>query len=217
MEPQFWHERWENQQLGFHQPEVNHFLTKHWPDLQLSSGKVFVPLCGKSVDMRYLAEQGFQILGSEFSEIAVRQFFAENGLTPEIIAGQPISCYQQHNYQLLLGDFFELTAEHVHDCTAFYDRASMVALPEEMRQHYVRHLANILPSGCCGLVILLEYPQEALPGPAFSVSQAWLEQYMGAHFVIEQLASYDVLQENQKFVKNGVPWLQENIYRITRN
>ncbi|KFZ38882.1 thiopurine S-methyltransferase [Shewanella mangrovi] len=216
MEPQFWHERWENQQLGFHQQQVNHFLKQHWPELNLSAGSVFVPLCGKSVDMCYLAELGHQVVGSEFSEIAVRQFFAENGLTPTIVAGELVSRYQQDNYQLLLGDFFALSADDVRDCVAFYDRASMVALPEEMRQRYARQLADILPSGCCGLVILLEYPQALLAGPAFSVSQAWLTAHMGEHFTIEQLASYDVLQENQKFVKNGVPWLQENVYRITR-
>ena len=44
---------------------------------------VFVPLCGKSLDMVWLLEQGFSVTGCEISELAVQQFFTENSIPYE--------------------------------------------------------------------------------------------------------------------------------------
>ena len=216
MEPQFWHDRWELQQIGFHQPEINPLLVKHWSALHVNAGQVFVPLCGKTLDMHYFAQQGLQVLGNEFNATAVEQFFAESDLTPTITSAGELSQYQADNYQLLLGDFFALTPAMLADCTAFYDRGALVALPEAMRQRYAQHLSKIVPTGCKGLAVLLDYPQEQLAGPAFAVSLAWLTEHLGGAFEIEQIASYDVLAENGKFVKNGVSWLNENVFVLTR-
>lgn len=217
MEPHFWHDRWQRQQIGFHQPQINPFLVKHWPALQADAGQVFVPLCGKTLDLHYLVEQGHPVLGNEFNQLAVEQFFAESQLQPHIDQSTGIPCYQHGDYQLLQGDFFALTAEQLQQCSHFYDRGALVALPEEMRQRYAAHLKAILPAGCSGLAIVLDYPQALLSGPPFAISEAWLNQHLGDAFTIKQLASYDVLADNGKFVSNGVPWLRENVYQLTRN
>lgn len=216
MEPQFWHDRWERQQIGFHQPEINPFLVKHWPALSVDAGSVFVPLCGKTLDLRYFAQQGHHVIGNEFNPLAVEQFFAEHHLTPTVTPLAELTQYQADNYRLLLGDFFALTPAMLADCAAFYDRGALVALPEAMRQQYAQHLSAIVPSGCKGLAVLLDYPQQQLAGPAFAVSLAWLTEHLGEAFTIEQIASYDVLAENGKFVKNGVSWLKENVFVLTR-
>jgi thiopurine S-methyltransferase len=78
MDPDFWHERWKTNQIGFHQGEINHCLVRYWPSLGLKTGgRVLVPLCGKSRDMFWLLEQGFAVTGIEISPIAVEAFFAE--------------------------------------------------------------------------------------------------------------------------------------------
>lgn len=216
MEPHFWHDRWQRQQIGFHQAQINPLLVKHWSALKVDAGAVFVPLCGKTLDLHYFVQQGHPVLGNEFNILAVEQFFAESGLTPDITPSAELTQYQAQQYRLLLGDFFALTPAQLADCRAFYDRGALVALPEQMRQRYAQHLSKIIPTGCKGLAVLLDYPQEQLDGPAFAVSPAWLNTYLGDAFTIEQIASYDVLAENGKFVQNGVSWLNENVFVLTR-
>src|SRR5690606_3494808 len=83
MHPDFWHQRWSDQQIGFHQSTPTPLLLEHWPALGLPAGaQVFVPLAGKSLDMAWLAAQGHRVLGVELSPLAVAQFFAEHGLQP---------------------------------------------------------------------------------------------------------------------------------------
>ncbi len=83
MDPAFWQERWKNQDIGFHQPEFHALLQKYWSRLDLRPGSpVFVPLCGKSLDMVWLAQQGHRVIGAELSELAIDDFFAERGLDP---------------------------------------------------------------------------------------------------------------------------------------
>ena len=81
MEKQFWLDRWEARQIGFHLPEVNAYLRRHWSALKLNAGdRVLVPLCGKSLDMLWLHEVGHGVLGVELSPIAIQEFFADNAL-----------------------------------------------------------------------------------------------------------------------------------------
>ncbi len=55
MKHDFWHEKWRSGKLGFHQEKVNSRLVRYWQLLDLNDGDpVFVPLCGKSLDMLWL-------------------------------------------------------------------------------------------------------------------------------------------------------------------
>ena len=119
MEPKFWQERWARNQLGFHLPEVNPYLERHWPSLALAEGaKVLVPLCGKSLDLMWLATQGHRVLGVELSEQAVEAFFSEQSLTPRITQRGVFTVYQADLIEVWCGDFFALDAEVLADCTA---------------------------------------------------------------------------------------------------
>jgi thiopurine S-methyltransferase len=160
MEPKFWQERWARNQLGFHLPEVNPYLERHWPSLALAEGaKVLVPLCGKSLDLMWLATQGHRVLGVELSEQAVEAFFSEQSLTPRITQRGVFTVYQADLIEVWCGDFFALDAEVLADCTAVYDRAALIALPPLMRSQYTEQLNNMLRPGCQGLLITLDYDQ----------------------------------------------------------
>ena len=77
MDEQFWQARWAENQIGFHQRETNPYLERYWSQLQLPAGcQVLVPLCGKTLDMLWLAAQGHRVLGVELAERAVEDFFA---------------------------------------------------------------------------------------------------------------------------------------------
>ncbi|BCV56800.1 thiopurine S-methyltransferase [Shewanella algae] len=217
MEPGFWHERWHKQQIGFHQQDINPFLVKYWSTLALRGNEqVFVPLCGKSLDMCYLAEKGHDLLGCELSELAVRQFFEENGLEYQQNAFGELQAFSSEQMTLLQGDLFALKAEQLASVGAFYDRAALIAWPEEMRLQYAAKLAALLPRGRCGLLVTLEYPQDMLKGPPFSVTQEWIREHMSQWFEVTLLEQADVLADNPRFIAKEVSWLNESAYLLKR-
>lgn len=217
MEASFWHNKWDLQQIGFHQPQINELLVKYWAHLAVeSTAEVFVPLCGKSLDMCYLAEQGHNVIGCELSKTAVEDFFSDNQLP---VSSRPVGEHQHYSTEqisLIQGDIFTLPANTTQQITAFYDRAALIAWPEEMRQQYATKLAELIPAGVKGLLITLDYDQDALNGPPFAVSPTWIEEYLAQHFDIELLECADVLAENPRFVNKHVPWLNEAAYQLTR-
>jgi len=217
MEPGFWHDKWHQQQIGFHQQDINPFLVKYWQKLALpAAAKVFVPLCGKSLDMCFLAEQGHQVIGCELNELAVQQFFSDNQLEmTKTVVGEH-QHYQTEQISLYQGDIFTLPNELTQDVMAFYDRAALIAWPESMRAQYAKQLASLLPSGSLGLLVTLDYPQEALNGPPFAVSPTWVETYLTEYFEIQGLDCQDVLADNPRFIKKAVPWLNEAAYLLKR-
>lgn len=217
MEPSFWHERWENQQIGFHQGEVNPFLVKYWNTLKLErEAQVFVPLCGKSLDMFYLAEQGHQILGCELNESACEQFFEENQLALHKETFGEHKLFQTEQLALCQGDIFSMPQGLTASCVGFYDRAALIAWPEEMRRQYVECLANLLPSKSKGLLITLDFAADVISGPPFAVNQSWVETNMSDLFDIELLSVEDVLGDNPRFIKKEATWLNESVYRLVR-
>ncbi|WP_040727758.1 thiopurine S-methyltransferase [Thiomicrorhabdus sp. Kp2] len=173
MEANFWHDMWASGVVGFQQPDVNGYLKNHWSKLKLNgSENVLVPLCGKSLDMIWLAQQGHSVLGIELSPKALAEFLAENKLNAEAIEQGNHCGYKMPDMTLLCGDFFHLTAEQCADIHVVYDRAALVALPPKMREQYVAHLQAILPKGSQFLLVTMEYDQNKMPGPPFSVSES---------------------------------------------
>lgn len=153
MNPEFWQERWQDKRIGFNQPEVNPLLIKHFSALNLPAGsRVFVPLCGKSIDMVWLASQGYDVVGIELVESAVQAFFTENNISPTVTkhSDNPnIKCYQGQLLgqiiELWVADIFALKPEDLGQVDAVYDRAALIALPAEMRPEYseqVRQLSS---------------------------------------------------------------------------
>ncbi|MCL1139941.1 thiopurine S-methyltransferase [Shewanella pneumatophori] len=217
MQPSFWHEKWDAQQIGFHLDAVNPLLVKYWPQLQLNSScQAFVPLCGKSLDMCFLAEQGHQVLGCELNELAVQQFYQENRLPLKVETIGEHQRFATEQVTIYQGDIFTFSASEMLQTSAFYDRAALIAWPEEMRLAYAKQLAKLIPAGSVGLLITLDYPQAELNGPPFAVSDDWVNANLSDDFEIECLASEDVLAENPRFVKKQVSWLTESVYKLIR-
>ncbi|HKS11466.1 MAG TPA: thiopurine S-methyltransferase [Pseudomonas sp.] len=216
MEPAFWNKRWEDNQIGFHQPQVNTYLHNHWPSLGLAPGsRVLVPLCGKSLDMLWLAAQGYRVLGVEISEKAVLDFFHEQGLEADVLEQDGFTRWRTAEIELWQGDFFDLRAEDVADCVAVYDRAALIALPPDMRERYVHHLSQVLPTASDILLVTLDYDQAHLDGPPFAVTDEEVQRLFGG-WRVGQVQACDVLADSPKFVQAGVPALYERVYRIQR-
>lgn len=216
MEHVYWLNRWKQGEIGFHQYEINPYLRQYWPKLHLAhSGEVFVPLCGKSRDMLWLREQGHAVLGVEISGIAVQSFFEENGLLPHHVVSGKFDRIEVNGLSILCGNFFDLSKDDLAEVNAVYDRASLVALPPDMRERYVQHLLNILPAATQILLITFDYPQAEMPGPPFAVSPGEVETLYQKHAEIQLLAQMDVLTQNPRFQGRGLSQMQESIFLLT--
>ena len=217
MDPDFWHDRWQTSQTGFHQQEINTYLARYWPELGLTQGsRVLVPLCGKSLDMLWLREQGYSVTGIEISDIAVSAFFRENGINPAVTKEHFGTRCEHDGIELVCGDFFSLTPDDMGEIDAFYDRASLIALTSEQRPDYVAQLLRLLPTGTPGLLITLDYNQLEMNGPPFAVPEHEVHRLFDESCMVEHLLRHDALAENLKFREKGLTALAEHTYRLTR-
>ena len=218
MKATFWHALWEKAEIGFHQNEVDAQLARFWKQLGLSAGqRVFVPLCGKSLDLLWLAGAGHPVTGVELSPLAVEAFFAENYLSPTRSQAGPCEVWEADEIRILLGDFFALAPHHVADCAGLYDRAALIALPPAMRADYARQLVAILPPGIRGLLLTYEYDQTERADPPFSVSEAEVRTLYAPAYEVELLDGHDALGADSPLRRFGLTWMEEKVYRLTRH
>jgi thiopurine S-methyltransferase len=192
MEASFWHNRWQTNQTGWHERAVNPLLIAHFPSLHVPPGKrVFVPLCGKSLDLGWLLSQGYAVAGAELSELAVTQLFADRGMEPRVSQVGTLRLFRGEKIDIFVGDIFDLTREVLGPVDAVYDRAALVALPETVRTRYTAHLKAI--TGLAPqLVIGYQYDQSVVDGPPFSVSPEELRRHYGEDYTLTPLARVDV-------------------------
>jgi thiopurine S-methyltransferase len=165
--------------------------------------------------MIWLRELGHPVFGVELSDIAVREFFHENGYADRLLMEE--SHFSADDIRIRCGDFFDLTQDDLKQVKAVYDRASLVALPPSMRDQYVQHLIHILLPATEILLVTFDYPQEQMSGPPFAVSAEDVERLFAPHAEIRLLANLDVLPDNPRFQARGVTRLQENIYLLKLN
>ena len=216
MQPEFWQQRWAENQIGFHQATPTPLLLRHWPALGVAPGAtVFVPLAGKSLDMAWFAAQGYRVLGVELSQRAVEQFFAEHGLQPETETTRYGTHYRAGGIELICGDAFTLDADVLADCAAVFDRAALIALPPELRRRYVGELYARLPHDCRGLLITLEYPQAERDGPPFSVPEDEVTALCTPHWEVERIDHRPIPADHPGFV-NGVSRLDTAVFTLRR-
>lgn len=216
MEPEFWLERWRRGKTGFHQTRVTPLLAKYWPRLGLPAAcRVLVPLCGKTIDMVWLAEQGHQVLGVELSPLAIEQFFDEHQLTPETHESPEGVHYRNGRIEVICGDIFGLRADTLAGCAGVYDRAALVALPPAMRQQYADVVYGGLPHGYRGLLLTLDYNQQQMDGPPFAVNEAEVRRLFHTGIVVQCIDNRDILDKEPKFKEKGLDRLDTLVFELT--
>lgn len=217
MEHDFWHARWRDNQIGFHREDINPALLKYLDHLQLADGdRVFVPLCGKSLDLAWLQQQGLRVLGVELSPIAAATFFKEQGLDASVSTVDGFESHRSGDIEILCGDFFALKKENLEEVRAVYDRAAMIALPPEMRRSYAAKMSDLLAPGSRLLLVTMEYPQEQMGGPPFAVMEQEVRDLYGNHFGITVLESEDLLAREPGFRERGLTRLVGKTYLLER-
>jgi thiopurine S-methyltransferase len=216
LEPSFWLERWQKNEIGFHAEAVQPALIKHWPALGVAEGaRVLVPLCGKSLDMLWLAQQGLHVAGAELSAIAVRDFFAEHGITPKVREHGGFEVSTADAIELWCGDFFALDARAMN-VTAAYDRAALVALPPSMQQRYAAKMAELMPRASKVLLISLDYDPQEMQGPPHNISQDRVRELFADKFEVALLEALRGPPRTDHLRNRGVTWLEEASYLLVR-
>ena len=222
MDSKFWQQRWQDGRIGFHKSNVNPQLTEYFSELAVPiSGQVLVPLCGKSVDMVWLAHAGYNVVGIELVESAVQAFFIEQNITPTITEFTsaadkfPLRRYQGQlagqTITLWVADIFALSPTAIGDIAAVYDRAALIALPADMRPDYSKQIYK-LSNNAPQLLITLHYDQSKKDGPPFSISREQLQQYYDANYEIIEL-------ESQSSTLNSAAKLSvtEHVWLLSKN
>jgi thiopurine S-methyltransferase len=214
---QHWLDRWEENRIGFHETAVNQHLTTYISQFDLpAAASVFLPLCGKTQDIVWLAQQGYEVTGIELSQIAIEAFFAENSLEFERFDTDRFSIYKSANISLLQGDFFDLQSQDLTACRLVYDRAALIAMELPDRPRYFEHMLSIIPALSNMLLVTLEYDQAEMLGPPFSVPTGEVYQYYADAFSINLLARNDVIDARPRWRKVGLTALSESVFQLDR-
>jgi thiopurine S-methyltransferase len=210
-----WQQCWREQQTDFHQKEVNRLLTRFWRGLDLVHGsRVFVPLCGKSLDMIWLAQQGHEVIGLELSSVAVRAFFRENHLQASQRKAGHFTLWQSGKISILCGDYFSVTGADLGNVDVVYDRAALTALPEDIRLLYVAHLKKILPAACKVFLLTVEDADEGETREVTLGASAEIATLYAEAFEIE-LAHVESVPEPASDGADGVTRYSEHkVYRL---
>lgn len=192
MDASFWHQRWGRNDIAFHESEANPLLVKYFKELSLVKGsRVFLPLCGKTLDISWLLSNGYCVAGAELSKIAIGQLFTELGVEPKISGVGEIDHYSAKNIDIFAGNIFHLSGKMLGPVDAIYDRAALVALPKEMRNPYTAHLTEITDKAP-QLLVCYEYDQSLVEGPPFSMSNEEVNQHYRDSYDLTLITSTNV-------------------------
>lgn len=222
MEHNFWHHKWEINQVGFHLDYIHPLLKRNIELFQVNkqlkkNDKVFVPLCGKTLDIGYLLSLGYQVVAIELSEIAIQAVFDQLNLIPDIKPWSAGKIYQADNLTIFIGDFFALSQQDLSldgkGISLVYDRAALIALPEEMRIKYAQHIAQITEHSP-QLLITLDYDQSIAGGPPFAVSTQEVETLYSADYPIQLLEEADIIEEEPRFKSKGLTSFYQRAYKL---
>lgn len=222
MDAEYWRQRWREGRTGWHHAEVMPLLTEHWPALGVRPGaRVLVPLCGKSLDMLWLAQLGFDVLGVDVSPIAIETFLAENHLEAHAEKAADGGVFKvtdlpRGGITLVCGDVFALAPARLAACTAFYDRAASIALPRDLRTRFASAVYGKLPAGARGLLITLEYSGGHVEPPPFSIDGEEVQRMFARTWGITALERRDILAHQASFQRDDVASLHTAVYALTR-
>jgi len=213
MEKKFWIEKWENNQTRFHQSVYSSYLVKHWPQFAKNKGVVFVPLCGKSQDMMYLLNKGHNVIGVELYEPAVKDFFVHNELCFTQTTDSGFKIYTGDQITIYCGDIFELKSDWLNEIKYVYDRASLVALPEDICARYVEFMIEHFATSLY-LLQTIEF-DEIDSSPPFSKNEKVVTGYFTDNFNIDYV-DFERFTGDDVQVKLGlVNYTQNNIFLMT--
>lgn len=213
---EYWQTRWKIKDIGWDQQQPNPLLVEYFNLFKLKSGsRIFVPLSGKSVDMVWLAKQGYHVIGVELSLEACQLFFTEHHIPYKQSKQGNFDILTSEKITLLSGDFFDLDKTILGNVDAVYDRAALIALPTETRRQYAKKTISLLDSHAQILLITFNYSETEMQGPPFSVNKKETQQLFGKNFNVTQLHDEPVSSIPKHLRDKGLTELRELAFHLT--
>src|SRR5262245_35520071 len=192
MDASFWHQRWEKNETAWHEGKANSLLVTSFKELSLAKGRrIFVPLCGKTLDISWLLSHGYRVAGAELSQIAIEQLFMNLGVQPEISRVGELEQWSAKDLDIFVGDIFALSRKTLGPVDAIYDRAALVAFSEDKRNQYTAHLTE-MTGKAPQLLICYDYDQSLMEGPPFSMSDKEVDRHYRGNYDLTLIVSTDV-------------------------
>lgn len=217
MHKEYWQQRWQCNEIGFNQSQPNPLMQRYFPKLALKPGDcVFVPLCGKSIDMIWLAGQGYQVIGVELSGQACKAFFHENKIRFKVTEMNGFAVYKSDEITLFAGDFFKFDKHLFDKIDAVYDRAALIALPPEPRKLYSEQLAKLLEPDTKILLITTSYDQREMQGPPFSVNEIEVNELFKTNFGVTHVYSKSVKDIPEHLKAKGLMHAIEHVHSLLK-
>ncbi|XP_014452443.1 thiopurine S-methyltransferase [Alligator mississippiensis] len=214
-----WLQKWEANNIGFHNEQGHPLLKKHL-DLLLNgrSGlRIFFPLCGKAVEMKWLADMGHSVIGVEFSEQALKDFFVEQNLSysegsiPEISKAKVFKS-TSGNISLYCCSIYDLSSKIAGKFDGIWDRGALVAINPCDRERYANLMLSLMDKNCSYLLATVSYDPNKYKGPPFYVPEHEIESLFGKFCEIKCLQMQDVFSERQKVW--GLDYFLEVLYLL---
>lgn len=216
MEISYWQSRWKKKKIGWHLDEVYPLLPKVWPQISVNGNdRVLVPLCGKSLDMIWLAEQGCHVTGVEVSPRALREFRERSPSTFTESNSHGFTVYKSEHIELWEGDFLKFPSTVISRPDVIYDKAALVALPPELRSDYAHKVRELCREKTKILLQTFDYVQEEMNGPPFSVPEQEVRDHFGDRFELTLMHEQSKLELLNKFRRRGLTsQLKEKVYLL---
>ncbi|KAJ8043018.1 putative thiopurine S-methyltransferase [Holothuria leucospilota] len=200
-----WEDRWQNGRIAFHRDNVNQNLLNNFE--RLANGRkelnFLVPLCGKTVDMKWLAGKGFEVTGIEGVTKACEEFFSEQDVKcnvsdiPDVPSGKLFKS-EDGKIKIYNCDIFSLSSETLGQFDVIWDRGSLVAILAEDRQRYLGLMKSVIKPGGKILLEVVEYDwnERKTKGPPRPFFKHNLEDLYGNWCAIEEVGRYDWLHRD---------------------
>jgi len=214
-----WQVKWKANQTNWHVDGVHPALEKHKPSMA-DGARVLFPLCGKSVDMEVLANQGYDVVGVDGCPEALAAFVSDREATIASTKKQLSTVNLQSSNRstgFFVGDFIGLTPGDIGGSFDFaFDRGSLVAITPEDRPAYASTLSNLV-TGTLLLVCVEHGPfSGGKLGPPFSITHADVEALFGENFVVELLEREDRMPVEPVWKERGCEQFDETTYLLKR-
>ena len=184
---QIWRDKWKGgKDPRWHKNEVHPSLQQYLgekildDDFPTGGARILVPLCGKSVDMNYLAAQRkvAEVVGVDGIRQAMEDFAAEHPDLEVQSTGETTTSgferWKGHSITLLTGDFFDLDVETAGGTfEAVWDHGALVAVQPDLRKAYIDKLGELVcrPGGRILLSTYVRPNGDTTTGPPFSIDE----------------------------------------------
>lgn len=215
----FWEERWQNDKTGWHNDAVNEHLKKHRNILfQNKAPTLFIPLCGKTLDMWWLYEQGATIIGVDLVRKALEDYCTEQSIQAIEDTTKPdLFMLKVKNHTLIHDDVLNVTSNKIGHVDGIFDRAALVALPLTLRQRYASHCLSLLKPGGKILLITYDSPVNDDQGPPFPVRKGTVEELYKDANSCKQVDEIILTPEhNVRLQQRGLAWSRSDIWEVTK-